>query len=93
MNRFAQYILEEKIREVSDSEPVRTDDTKRAMVNQIASYLNRFVASPKEGDVKSMLLLIAALSVLNTTETDQSIQTAKRLAQLAFNRSSRGKRP
>lgn len=93
MNRFTQFILEEKIREVSDSENIKTDDTKKAMVNQIASYMNRFVTSPKEGDVKSMLLLIAALTAINTSDSDQAIQTAKRLAQLAFNRSSRGKRP
>lgn len=69
-----------------------TDDIvdRSAIVNTIVSNFYRTI-NRGNGDTKQLLLLIAALSVLNTsTNSAQAISAARRLAQLAM--ASGGKR-
>lgn len=67
-------------------------DTKQNTLNFIASNFYRFVNSPDESDSKSLLMLIAAISVLNMGEDNpNAVQIAKRLAQLALVRSGKKK--
>jgi len=61
-------------------------DTKKAVVNFVASNLQRFI-NTEDSDSKSMLMLIAALAMLNTSEENPTaIQTARRLANAALTR-------
>jgi GH24 family phage-related lysozyme (muramidase) len=64
-------------------------DTRRGIINFITSNFYRFINQPDAGDNKSLLMLIAALSVLNTSNEDQATQAARRLAQMALVRSGK----
>lgn len=96
MNNFKKYLLEEQIIEAitaDDDTPADTGGTRKAIIGLITTYLQRFVNSVDAGDTKSMLYLVAALNVLNSGEEDAyAVSTAKRLAQMAFVRSSRIKK-
>jgi hypothetical protein len=59
-------------------------DSRRALVQFISSNFFRFVQNPDQKDDRGMLLLIAAISLLNMGDDLQTINTAKRLAQLAL---------
>lgn len=81
MKKFNDFIIEEKDDDV-------TADTKKGVVNFITSNFYRFINSPDEGDNKALLMLVAALSVLNTDQPN-SVQVARRLAQMALVRSGK----
>ena len=81
MKKFNNFIAEEKDDDV-------TADTKKAVVNFITSNFYRFINSSDESDNKSLLMLVAALSVLNTDQPN-SVQVARRLAQMALVRSGK----
>lgn len=83
MKKFNNFIAEEKDDDV-------TADTKKAVVNFITSNFYRFINSSDESDNKSLLMLVAALSVLNTDQPN-SVQVARRLAQMALVRSGKKK--
>ena len=57
--------------------------TKKALVNFIAANLFRFANKP-EGDVKGLMLLVAALGILNTSDDQTAINAARRLATAAL---------
>ena len=57
--------------------------TKKALVNFIAANLFRFANKP-EGDTKGLMLLVAALSILNTSDDQTAINAARRLATAAL---------
>ena len=60
---------------------------KKAMLNYITSSFQRFL-NLDTNDNKGLLLLVAALNVLNTGDSSaQTISTARRLTQMAFKRS------
>lgn len=85
MISFEDYLLE-------DDDADTTNDTKRATINMIASNFFRFINSPDESDNKAMLMLIAALSILNLGDDDiNAEQIARRLVQSALVRSGRKK--
>lgn len=72
-----------------DTNPI---DTKKSVVSFIASNFYRFINSTDENDTKSLMMLVAALSVLNSGVDQQSaIQVARRLAQAALQRSGKKK--
>lgn len=83
MKKFNDFIIEEKD---DDTQA----DTQKAVVNFITSNFYRFINSPDESDNKSLLMLVAALSVLNTNQPNAT-QVARRLAQMALTRSGRKK--
>lgn len=77
---------------IEDKDDSVQGDTKQATLNFIASNFYRFTNSPDETDSKSLLMLIAALGVLNMGDDNpNAIQIAKRLAQLALVRSGKKK--
>lgn len=85
MISFEDYLLE-------DDDADTTNDTKRATINMIASNFFRFINSPDESDNKAMLMLIAALSILNLGDDNiNAEQIARRLVQSALVRSGRKK--
>lgn len=76
MIKFDEFVLEAK-----DDEPDLS--TKKALVSFIASNLFRFANKP-EGDTKGLMLLVAALGVLNTSDDAAAINVARRLATAAL---------
>ena len=77
MKKFNDLIIEAP----DDDEQPAT--TKRALVNLIATNLFRLTNIANAEDSRGLLLLIAALSVLNAGDDPQSINTARRLAGAA----------
>jgi hypothetical protein len=57
--------------------------TKKALVNFIAANLFRFANKP-HGDTKGLMLLVAALGILNTSDDQTAINAARRLATAAL---------
>ena len=77
---------------IEDDDTDTTSDTKRATVNLIASNFFRFINSPDDSDNKAMLMLIAALSILNLNDDNINVeQIARRLAQSALVRAGKKK--
>ena len=57
------------------------DNTKKSVLNLIATSLNRQASSTSDKDTRSILMLIAALGMLNAKDdTGLSLSTARRLA-------------
>jgi hypothetical protein len=77
MKKFDEFITEAQ----DDTEDL---STKKALVNFIASNLYRFANKPEGENQKGLLLLIAALGVLNTSDDPQALNTARRLASGAL---------
>lgn len=95
MNRFSQYMLQQDIVEAiqREDDDVSAASTKNTMLSLITSYLQRFANVVDTKDDRPLLLLIAALNVLNTSDDNlQAVSTAKRLAQMAFMKSGRTKK-
>ena len=88
-----QYvILEAKFKDVAQDtgDDDTMDDTKKQVINFITSNFYRFINQPDTGDVRGMLLLIAALSMINSSEDNpNALQAARRLAQAAIGRSGK----
>ena len=71
MKKFSEFN-----EEVSDE-----DNTKKSVLNLIATSLNRQASSSSDKDNRSILMLIAALGMLNAKDdTGLSLSTARRLA-------------
>jgi hypothetical protein len=68
---------------VAEAEEEQDLSTKKAIVNFIAANLYRFANNPK-GDTKGLMLLVAALGILNTSDDATAINTARRLATAAL---------
>ena len=78
MKKFEEFVIEAQ----DDDEDL---SSKKALVNFIASNLYRFANKPDTENSRGLLLLIAALGVLNTSDDPQAVNTAKRLATGALN--------
>ena len=61
-------------------------DSVESVIQFITTNLFKFVNRQDVHSQKSMLFLIAALGVISTSQSPKSIQSARRLAQLAFQR-------
>ncbi len=95
MTNFKRYVLEQEIIEAieADDDDTTAGASRKAILTLVTSYFQRFLNTSEPGDTKSMLYLIAALNVLNSDGEDAYVvSTAKRLAQMAFVRSNRGKK-
>lgn len=76
MKKFSDFIVEEEM----GDEPASDDATKKSLINIIANNLNRYKTSDK-GDIKNMLMMIAALSLLNSKDNSGlALNTARKLA-------------
>lgn len=73
--------FEEFVQEAKDDE--QDLSTKKALVSFIASNLYRFANKP-EGDTKGLMLLVAALGILNTSDDATAVNAARRLATAAL---------
>ena len=86
-NDFLAEVLEEAMT-VTDEPAIDTTDTladtKKNVLNFLTSNLYRFINEPETRDNKGLLMIIAALTVLNTSDTLVAIQTARRLGQMAL---------
>ena len=80
MKRFKDFIIEE-----DDDTNL---ETKNALISFITSNLYRYINSDAT-DNKPLLMLIAALSVLNTSNSTTALNTARRLATGAMQKASR----
>lgn len=95
MKKFSSYFLEARTVEAIDDATAKADATsdeaKRAVIATITSNFYKFINNPDSGDNKGLLMLIAALTTLNADDTPQTLAAAKRLAQMAFIRTSKKK--
>lgn len=66
-------------------------NSKVGVVNQIVSNFQRFVNSGNENDNAALIMLTAALSAVSVSDSPQSLQMARRLAQMALQRASKRK--
>lgn len=85
MKKFSQFCTE--------AQDDTLMDTRKGVLNFITSNLYRF-SNPDEKNNKALLMLVAALNVLNTASPDDTtaISTARRLAQMALVRSQKSKK-
>lgn len=89
-NEFLADVLDEAV--VSDDGIDASDtaaDTKKNVLAFLTSNLYRFINEPDERDNKGLLMIIAALTVLNTSDNLVAIQTARRLGQMALVRTGK----
>lgn len=81
MRRFSEFISEEE--QVGSN-----NSAKISVLNTLISNFQKFANSSKEGDVAALTMLTAAVSILNI-DSPQSLQAAKRLAQMAAQRAGK----
>jgi hypothetical protein len=85
MKPFSNFIDEE----IKDT---GVADTKKSVTSFIASNLQRFANSSEETDIKAILMLVAALSLLDASDDNPTaLQTARRLATMALVKSTKKK--
>lgn len=77
MKEETNYLIEKVMEDDSLTMP-----DKKSLVNFIMSTAQR---SANESDDRSLLLLIAALAMLNTADDAQVMSYARRLAQMSTN--------
>ena len=65
-------------------------NTKKSIISFIASNLIRFANRP-DGDEKGLIMLVAALGVLNVSDDQAAINIARRLATSALIAKSKSK--
>lgn len=87
MKKFKEFINEADGDNLKDQLEKAT--TKKAVIAFITSNFFRFINGPDEQDNKSLTMLTAALTILNTSDDLGAISTARRLAQAALQRRSR----
>ena len=92
MKKLSTFITEDAD-ELPDIASSSSADAKKGTINFIVSNFYRFVNSSDVQDNKSLLMLIAALSVLNTSSDSTAIQAARRLTQMALVRRGGGGKP
>lgn len=66
----------------------KSSNTKAGLQSLIANAFFRF-ANEKDQDTKGMLLLIAALSILNSGDDVQTLNAARRLATAGMSRGNK----
>ena len=76
MKKFSSFLKEDE----------QTTNAKLSVINTLLSNFQKFANSSKENDIAALTMLTAAVSLLNTSDSPQAIQAAKRLAQMASQR-------
>lgn len=82
MKSLSNFLIEE-------DDDIQGKDPRKALIQYITSNFYRFVQHPDIKDQRGMLLLIAAISLLNSGDETYTINAAKRLAQLALSQSGK----
>lgn len=79
--------MPEKVDDISDV--LKDASSKKQLVNMIATQLYKYV-NASSYDVKSLIMLVAALTLLNTDDDNlQALNTARRLAMSATARTNK----
>ena len=87
---FSKFLHEQKIIEAAQSDDDDDVNSRKAMTSLITSYFQRFVNVADAKSDRALMLLVAALQILNSnTDDTYAVSTAKRLAQMALVKSSR----
>lgn len=61
---------------------------KEALVSFIVSNFYRFINNPNTADERGLMMLVAALGLINTSDSTQAQNAARRLAQAALSKKS-----
>lgn len=77
MRKFSTFV-EENGEDAEKPEKSGSDATRLSLLSMIANSLNRYKTSDK-GDVRGILMLIAALSLLSASDQPLATSTARRL--------------
>jgi len=80
MKQFKEFVSE-------DTDQLDHKESKKALMALISSNFFRF-ANNNNGDMRPLLMLIAALGVVSASDDLQSLNVARRLATAALSRSS-----
>lgn len=80
MDRFHKLLAE--VTEKEDEKP-EASQNKKSLINYIASMFNRYATGATSDNDRAVLMLIAALNVLNSSDDPQTFGIARRLAQLS----------
>lgn len=83
MKKFSTFVEDNNEDEDEDQ---TSKSAKRALLSTINSNFQRVISQPDGGDNRSLLIMLAALGVLNSSDDPQSLATAKRLATLSMSR-------
>jgi hypothetical protein len=75
MKKFSTYVEQEG---EDDEKSGGSDAARLSLLTMIANSLNRYKTSDK-GDIRGILMLIAALSLLNASNEPMATSTARRL--------------
>jgi len=67
-------------------------DNKQAIVQYILSNITKLANSANPDDARQLIMLVAAISLLNLGNTSQIISSARRVAQLSMIKSKSKKK-
>ena len=57
---------------------------KKAIMTYILSNITKLANSAKDGDQRQLIMLVAAISLLNSGESASAVAAARRVAQLSM---------
>jgi hypothetical protein len=83
--------LNQLLAEAPEDDDIQLETTKKSLIGFIGSNLARFISKADKEDNRSILLLIAALQLINTSDDTQSLTVARRLATAALTKSPKKK--
>lgn len=84
MKTLNQFLFEE-----DDDNNDDLEISKKTLVSFISSNLARFLSKSDKQDNTPLLMLIAALQLVNTASDPQSLTVARRLATAALSKSAK----
>ena len=67
------------------------EEAREALISFITSNFYRFINNPDSADQRSLLMLVAAISLVSASDSSQAQNAAKRLAQAALAKTSKSK--
>jgi hypothetical protein len=77
MKKFSTFVEQDE-KDDNEKSSGSSDATRLSLLSMIANSLNRYKTSDK-GDVRGILMLIAALSLLSASDQPLATSTARRL--------------
>ena len=77
---------------LTEEDDEKNVDSKKSLIQYITANFYRLAQQPDTKNDRGMLLLLAAISMLSVDDDAQSINLAKRLAQLALTQSNKSKK-
>jgi len=73
----------------ADDDSTDLETTKKSIIQFVSSNLARFINRSDKEDVISMMMLIAALQLVNIATDVQSLTVARRLAMTALSKAGK----